>query len=367
MLNLKCLPFICGLAILVFFTTGIHLNASKVEVIKDPEPNMVEKQYTELTPVKTLNPDLGNSEFLYEPYSMTTNGTHIYIYDSLQAKLFKFDKNLVLVKSYGRKGQGPGEFSGTRASHSVHISFGRDGLLYANDVFVRRLIVLDKDLKYLRQFDNCPSVECSPAVNENGAIYFFSVNEDKVIDVLDEKSTKRFVITNCKDSFKFLIEKPRFRIDKRIMPLMFTSISKMYITQNSELLFYSFSSSSLMVVKNGKLLLKKHLWPKDALNNFESERRKRDSSKSKLTRNLFHDMFMDDDVPDVFYLQYGLNKEKGLYPIYGFNTRGELLKVLYVKPEQTDGYPGFALKVKGGFYAVEDSNVKIYKISEVKK
>jgi len=367
MANLKKFFTIYVLFALIQVMGSCLLNADTVEIIKNPKPNLVEKQYTELTKVRTLNPDLGSGEYLFKPFSITTNGTHIYIYDNLQTKLFKLDKDLNFVKSVGRKGRGPGEFSGTGKVYPVFIRFGRDGLLYAYDVMVKRLTVFDSDLKFLRIYINIPDSNSPPIIDDKGNQYYYTVDNNKTINVLDKKKTIQMTVTNCMENFRFLLKKPRINSRNKKVPINLTDLVRMEISPHSELLTYIASSSTLIVMKNGEMLGKKYLWPRDALKFYENDLEEVIKINPNMFRTLFFKIFVDEDVPDNFYLQYGLNREKGINSVYQFNVKGELLNVLYVNTENLNVLPRFELKVGERFYAVEDTNLTIYKISEVRK
>lgn len=119
-------PGFQGGSVLVFCLMMLSINMFSVdfEAIKNPKPNMVEKNYVALKKIKTLGVDLGNGEYLFQPFSLAADKDSIYVYDLLQAKIFKFDLDLKFVKkSFGKVGTRPGEFGGTGKSYPVFIQW----------------------------------------------------------------------------------------------------------------------------------------------------------------------------------------------------------------------------------------------------
>lgn len=70
----------------------------------------------------------------------------------LSWETWKVKKLLILLESFGRKGHGPGEFSGTERTYPVFINIGRDGKLYANDIRVRKVIVFNQIGEYVKEY-----------------------------------------------------------------------------------------------------------------------------------------------------------------------------------------------------------------------
>ena len=69
---------------------------------------------------------------------------NLYVADSGWNKIFKFNAKGEFVLSFGRKGQGPGEFYG----RGLRISFGNDGNIYVFDSGNFRLTAFSKKGKY---------------------------------------------------------------------------------------------------------------------------------------------------------------------------------------------------------------------------
>jgi len=347
--------------IIGFLLFSINVFSSDVKIIKNPKPNVVESKYFKLKKIKTLSSDLGGDEFLFIPFSMTIdNDSNLYVYDSLQAKIFKFNENLKLLESFGRKGQGPGEFSGTQRTYPVFINIGRDGKLYANDIRVRKVIVFNQNGEYVREYKYKGGGVLKPIVDSDGNCYFLSAEDNRVINVYNQKKLKLITLKNEKESFNYLFFKPGV-VYMEMASKNPAGELLIDLTVNSKLLIYFPSSSIMYVLKDKKILKKMNIWPKEALNSYKTELNDLIKRNKNIYKSLFFKLFVDEDDDNMFFLQLGENKQRGINALYKFNLNGELIKVLYVKIEESSSFTRFEFKKKDRFYAIEDEKILIYK------
>jgi hypothetical protein len=98
---------------------------------------------------------------------------NIFVSDGIRnARVAKFDKNGVFMKSWGERGAGPGEFE---TPHSIAVDSHGD--VYVADQGNRRIQVFDNDGKFKRQISNigAPAAICiSPGQHQ----YLFSSNSN---------------------------------------------------------------------------------------------------------------------------------------------------------------------------------------------
>lgn len=99
-------------------------------------------QLKEILSIGTLNDDL----IFFVTSVVTDDEEFIYLTDSLDCALKKFDKNGILIKKTGRNGQGPGEFQ-----FPVLIEYCND-MIYVVDQKRHGIQIFDKDLNYKTQF-----------------------------------------------------------------------------------------------------------------------------------------------------------------------------------------------------------------------
>lgn len=133
---------------------------------------------------------------------------NLYTIDSSRNKIFKFDSKGIFVKSFGRSGQGPGEFLGNPQSCHLSLSFGNDGKIYVVDPCNRRLSIFLTNGKYLRHFPINNTLYDSPAINSMGDIYLLSQSGIKMIERYDWKFKFKNFLYNFETHLQFPHGKP---------------------------------------------------------------------------------------------------------------------------------------------------------------
>jgi hypothetical protein len=358
-----------SVVLLLFVMIARNMFSMGGGVIKDPVPNMEEKQYVKLKLISTLDSDLGNGEFLFLPFSMTLDSEHnLFVYDLLQAKIFKFDKNLDVVKSFARQGEGPGEFAGTGLGYSVYLSIGGDGNLYARDTRRHKIVVFDRNGRYIKDISYRALSENYPLVDDNGNVFLFRAKQ-QTLNVINQQMKRLFSIPLEKGVFDNLyFPHPFFRrpFVKKIYHKDGKSADISYDilvskTKESPVLIYIRSSSTMYVIDNQKILNRFPIRPRDALAAYKQELKELISQKKNMYRYLFPYLFSDSDTSGIFYMAMGRNVLKGINALYQVNVKGELLKVFYLKLNESASFIRFCEKVNGTFIAISDDKIKIYK------
>lgn len=361
---------LCRSVVLLLFVIIVR-NMFSIEggVIKDPAPNMEEKQYVKLKLIGTLDSDLGNGEFLFLPFSMAVDSDHnLFVYDLLQAKIFKFDKNLDVVKSFARQGEGPGEFAGTGLGYSVHLFIGGDGNLYARDTRRHKIVVFDRNGRYIKDIKYRAFAVNDPLVDDDGNVFLFRA-EQRALNVINQQMKRLFSFPIEQGVFDHLyfphpfysqtFFKKKYHKDGKPADISYDIlVSK---TKESPVLIYIRSSSTMYVIDNQKILNRFPIRPRDALAAYKQELIELGSQKKNLYRYLFPYLFSDSDTPGIFYMGMGRNVVKGINALYQVNVKGELLKVFYLKLKESVSFIRFCEKVNGTFTAIGGDKIKIYK------
>jgi hypothetical protein len=176
---------------------------------------------------------------------------NLYVADSGWNKIFKFDSNGKFLMSFGREGQGPGEFMGQRMSNHLKISFGNDGKLYVNDPGNSRISVFTKEGKFLKSHRTPPFTYDTPVVNSKGDIYLFSPSGIKVLDRYDSSFRLMSSLLDIKEHFSFPYGKPPFpilqRADEGECLKLITKRDEIVIVSNYSLKAFVFDKSDRQI------------------------------------------------------------------------------------------------------------------------
>ena len=153
---------------------------------------------------------------------------------------------------------------------------------------------------------------------------------------------------------------PKEVITKVFKQLYQIDFSNMQMDLMGETLVVLFKySATLYVAKNNQAIREIKIWPKDALKDNKKTILAKQNGKLARHNSLFNLMFRDGDNSNNVYLQYGINKEKGLNCLYKVSLEGKLLGVMYI--EEGEDFASFRLKQNGLYYAKEDDKISIYK------
>lgn len=350
--------------VLTFFLfiifTNINIFPNNIKIIKNPKPNILEKNYGELKKIKEIGADLGKGEYLFKPISLTIDKDgNLYAYDVLQSKILIFNSHFEFIKSLGREGQGPGEFINAGKLNSVFIKFGRDGNLYCNDVIAKKIITFNQKGDYIQDYKYKRLGTSYPIVDALGNIYFLSV-KDFIVRIKNQNQIYLFKLENEKRNFDYLFFKPSslflFNELRNLSETLFVDL-----TINSILLIYFPNSSTMLILKDQKILRKMRIWPKESLSYFKPEIEniiKKDDNRYK---SLFFKLIVDEDDANIFYLQFlGRKGNERINALYKFDLQGKLIKVLYIKSKKTYN-AHFELIKNGHFYSIANEKINIYK------
>lgn len=249
-----------------------------MSVVRNPE----EPRFGHLNPELEENLSIGNDSDerfqFYQAYSLALDSAeNIYVLDSGNCRVQKFDKNGGYLKTIGRKGQGPGEFVNPSAlyidSHdSLYVSegrkihvFDRSGELQNSqvlennirDFFVdedghiitfcmihddrgskKILVKLDMEGKILRTFAEYTDVEAVRNETEGGGVMTFKAYHQYNYWVyLHPVSNERFVYAYPSDYRLILADsegRPFLSIEKEEVPSPITREEKDFIISGIE-------------------------------------------------------------------------------------------------------------------------------------
>jgi hypothetical protein len=337
-----------------------RLLAGEYKIIENPKANMVEKEYVKLVKIKEIDEDLGKDEYLFKPVSLTVGANgNFYVYDLLQSKIYRFDKDCNFVNSFSGKGQGPGEITSTPFGQYCYIRTGRDGKLYVNDEYVHKIMMFDESGTFKNEFRlrevRFHNTLKAPVVDHNGRIFIPAV-ENGSVNLYGGNFEKIAAIAPEEELSIYLFKEPR---------LKFPYLNEMWdidITKDSAILFYFRNSSNLYIYREGEKVKKISILPRDALENYERILEEIAKSGKISYGHMFSALFVDQDEPDKFYLTY-VEELKGLHTIHQFDLGGRLLKVFYIEPDKKDNWPICWVRKNYQFYVVEVDEDGEFKVS----
>ncbi len=345
--------------LLLFCFLSISIPA-KVGVIKNVSPNAMNPPTGVLITCMRIADDLGNNQYLFKPFSLAVDqDSNLYVYDSLQAKILKFNHELQFDRAIGREGHGPGEFGGTGKFFPVYISIGMDGALYANDVHAKKILKFKTDGTFVEQIRYKKMCFWKPTVDEEGNVQFIS-SKKKNLNISNQHNHPLFSIQMPENYFDYLYSLPGEEYLKDEMRMRPFEISSFMESQGGGVLF-NHRSSKLSIIKNGKVKSVKPLWPDRAVTNYKSLLEKMRKKEKNSFRAMFFKFVPDQDDNRYFYLQYGNNETNDKNLIYKYNRDGTLIKHLNINLETNDPFYRFEAKKNNLYYGIDEEEITIFK------
>ena len=355
-------------SLLVFILNAGLFPESEYIVIKNPVPNLKEKNFVHLKKVGEIIDEVAKGVFLFLPCSLAMDDQNfLYVYDAMQARILIFDPSFKYVSSLGGEGKGPGEFSSTGRNARVSIYFGLDGRLYANDKEAYKILVFDtQKRKYLKDINFNPRYYPAYFMGE------LPVDSEGNI-ILQDFQDNKLVIFTGQDHVLFTIphkekKKEILFFERKMIPpasgkvppkvpftYTFDELVLKYTRRNTLLVYFPLSATLFTVPSNGKPQ-KNRIWVDRAITNLHMAWQELKDGYGYST--MFENVFLDDDNPDFIYFGSGGTSTRA--HIYKINLKGELAAVM-IAPATRKAWPQFLLKKNGTFFAIVNEKIIIYK------
>ena len=244
---------------------------------------------------------------------------NLYVADSGWNKIFKFDSNGKFLMSFGREGQGPGEFMAGKLMNQLRISFGNDKRIYVNDPGNQRISIFSKNGTLIRTVKTPHRAIDSPVVNSKGDIYLISPSGIKVIDCYDSNFKLKASILDLDSYFEFPFGKPPDLPGGLVRKPTYLDTLKL-ITKNDELIIVSNYSFKVFVFdKNNNKIKEFKITEKRFIEDYERVIKK--VIKEGAFLNPF-EAFIDKN--DNICLAY-FNERDKVSEVYVYSTTGKYL------------------------------------------
>lgn len=333
------------------------------DIVLNPKPNLIEKNYGELIVHRTICGDLGNDDvYLFSPFDLAGDADgHLWVFDNLQARVIHLDKNLQYISSFGRAGNGPDGFSRGSMGCFVHIHVGQDRHIYANDITKKVLKVFNPSGDYVNSVPyRLPDIPEPPtsfrAVDKKGNFYFL-IRKGNRIFVVNRARKPYFDIQGEKADFGFLYFKPSqafltyYQIPEKTD--VFVLEERMYLyLKNSSVLY-------IRPLEKGTSCRRYLLHPKNALRIYQTRLEEIKKWPDSYQPFFIH-FFPDLDSGKHFYLHLGREPDGSRNLLYKFSNDGNLDEVLFCRDPQ-GSFTRFRLKMNDTFYGIQDEKIMLYK------
>lgn len=255
----------------------------------------------EVLSIGTLNDDT-----LFQWVGVATDTRqYIYVTDTMDYSLKKFDAQGTLIKKTGRRGQGPGEFLAPR---SLVIS---EECLYVTDQFRLDIQVFDKNLNYMRSFKiPAPVSDISILSKDEIAVATFSIESSGKIIILSSKGE----------------HKREFRYTDKKLGLMMDMISFVFDPQGCLYLAYNYQDRIEKYDPQGKRTWSKKLF------RIEKVKKEKIAFFTLPTQLVYKDVKMD-SAGNLFILGGSFSKKPSA-EVYVLSPEGKWLTT-FTLPDST--------------------------------
>ncbi len=346
------------LSALILFFVGffgfIHANDDEIKIITFKKIGEITEGFTE-----------GEENYFWHIDDLCCDDENdLYVADAGWNKIFKFNAKGKFVLSFGRKGQGPGEFNSAPLSSPLRITFGNDGNIYITDPGNNRLSIYNKNGEFQKSFSLPQRCRDKAQTNKDGDIYLISNSGENVINCYDKNFKLKHSFLNVDKHFKYPILKPRpphpspVTTKDRPRPISNYQFRKVMMKNNHLIALSNLSLTVFHFDEENELVNEFMIKNEIFFKNFKER------LESANTRGGFvnpFNMFLDSN--ENLCLMYYNSSTPNKWEVYRYNIDGTLIDLIRL-PERVnsdvcaDGLSNFY------FIAPEDNEIGIYRIEK---
>lgn len=348
--------------LICLFLGGMTFSAAaqawrKIEIkyITDPAPTHVETQYTKLKKIKEIPLSLNEEFAKCLPTAIVSDDTGcVFIWDYRNKKIFKFDKDFKLVKTFGATGEGKGQF-GTGAGYN-EMTYAGDGTIAVSDLSNRKILRFDTDGNHIEDIQipisrvRYAGGGYFPVFTPDGGLFVRTANRC-TLDAYNGRSKtlkKQYSLLGFTECRQCLFDQNLDGMGANMWSRNDVHNTHYDMVRDNRLLVYTAHVSTAYLFQKDTLVKQFDLRPKKALEIYDKtwkETRKNTPKEFFRSTFMFKKFFVDKDDHAHFYLSTGVGSD-GKWLLYKFDLDGNLKTVFYA-PEDAH----FLYKKHKLFYA----------------
>jgi hypothetical protein len=183
----------------------IALSFGAISCQQDEENRPAVKTLEKSFEIKTISA-LEEPRFFWQISSICfDNDGNLYVADSGWNQVFKFNSDGEYMGSFGRQGQGPGEFLANPRLNTLRITFGNNKKFYVYDPGNNRISVFSESFVFEKSFTVSsagPRILDTPDVNSNGDIFLVGYDGGFLIQCFDQQFSLKARLLDSNQHFR---------------------------------------------------------------------------------------------------------------------------------------------------------------------
>lgn len=353
---------ILGMLVMLFWAAGGFAadEAKGRLVIHNPSPTVREDgiMFRNLRQIHNIPADFGGDVFFAQPTDIAVSGDGtFYVMDTLLDGALSFSPDFRFIARIGKNhGRGPGDL-GDSMFKRMCLVCNDDKTISICDAVNNKVIDFDKTGKVVaEQYFRQLKIHLSRPLRDRAGNYYVLAGTDTVCLYKIAPDGKAQVLLTEEVNRELLHHEAKLRIPEAPGECSLDGDSLRCMLWGDDTLgVFVANSAKLVVLRGGKKILEKKLWPERALRDFQrmGERLRKKMHDNKKTGDFFILMFdccfVDEDNPKTFFVgPVAEDTSNKNYLYYKFDSRGNPLPGVRL-PKKTF----LRAKRNGRFYAID--------------
>lgn len=342
--------------------TATSLQTKEYRVIRDPKPLTKVKNHIPLVPVKTIGDELGGGQYLFFPASAVVDAKgQLLVMDTLQSKIFVFGADHAFIRSFGRPGEGPGEFLKKTRNSPVEMTICLDGNLWVHEVNNLRISVFNPEGRFLRFIRLQKSLTSGLQADAAGNLLSqqFRVNR---VDFTNSANELVFSLPHAKEEKEILFAKPRpdprFAELDKIAPFFYEFYELQCLWLDNRTLAIMFLESGEFIrVQDKKAVYRGRVWPEELI--FHHRKRVLEDESHKMMFFVFMTSFCGQR--ERIFLYTSISDPSNTHLIYELDRNGRIVADYRIRDKRPNMASLFLAAGRDVFYFRNEDGLEICK------